>query len=283
MPSAAAKFWSPLGLPRLRAEVLPGDAPPLASGQYQVDMLEPSPGATAPGLAVRERDGLRVLEVRSDTEWSRPLLEAPQDSLFVSLGLYMARKTIVTLGGTMLCVSDGPISGYATLYRLERGSPGSKWVTTGVQTRWEHFDGKMMAVLPAITVRLDRNSGNWDLYNGPRLVSANLPRSVASGSSDWRITVESGESESWITGLIQTPENPLFADENANTIDDAAEKEALGGRLLAADSSVADRQSVSRQRREHRPRPALLVERLKPDRLRAPSPTTRTTNTGNAQ
>jgi hypothetical protein len=130
----------------------------------------------------------------------------------------------------------------------------------------EQFGGRLLAMLPALTVRIDPAAGVWDVFSDSRLLADNLPL-IARTNSSRQFLVHAGSAGAWLSGLVMSDENPLYEDENANGIDDRFEQEKRGS-ILAANASVAERQQLAAQWKQSpqmkRP-PAMLVKRPLPD------------------
>jgi hypothetical protein len=70
-------------------------------------------------------------------------------------------------------------------------------------------------------------------------------------------------------GLVQSDDHPLYADTNANGVDDQFEQ-TKKGRLQSASATSADRKALAAEWREHQARtpasvPALFVQLPRPD------------------
>jgi hypothetical protein len=116
---------------------------------------------------------------------------------------------------------------------------------------------------------MDPTEGIWDLYFGSRQLADGL--TLNAGES--RVLVHGGEGGAWVCGLVQSADNPLFEDANANGIDDGFERERIG-QLLARGSSSSARSDVAKQWRDDaraHPPAAWLAERPRPDRMTAPA------------
>ena len=141
-----------------------------------------------------------------------------------------------------------------------------QWKALNYRVSTAKYDGKRLAPLPTLTVRLDPTTSTWDLYSGSLLLADNLPM-IAAKKDQRQFSVRAGSEGAWITGLVMADENPLYEDANANGIDDAFEKQARGA-ILAADTPAAARSALAQQwkaAQQTRPPSALQVKRPLPD------------------
>ena len=279
MPESVRGHWAPLGLPRLRTEVLPGDASPVSRQSFEVDSLESSADpAQAAGQKVNERHGVKLIELAPGKEWSRPLRSGVQETVFVSFQVYASAATIIKVGNVALGVSESPIPGSALLTVGEQTPNGYDWKPLGIHLRWETFGGRTMAAVQVLTLRLDPAAGVWDLYVGARQMLDNQPLQDdgAAESRNREVSVHAGENGAWVIGLVVSKENPLVEDRNANGIDDNFEKTRYSGSLLGTNASLAEQRELAkawRQDQRGKPPQALFVEGPKPDRLEEPAGT----------
>lgn len=129
---------------------------------------------TGAGANLLSRDGIRLLSIGSDTVWGRPVRGAGAKVVYVSMGILASRGTVINIGGAVLVVNDGPIPNTATLAgRNSRGSE-PRWQPVGIHVAWDQYDGKMMAALPVLTVRINLREGVWDLYAGSHFRGATI-------------------------------------------------------------------------------------------------------------
>lgn len=260
---------APLGLPRLRGQVKPGEAAPLAAGAFAVDSLaEPADEKSVSGRRTLTQNSGRVIELDAEKDWERPLQQSTSGVLFVSFSLYGSPQTEITVGGARLGIIDSPIAGNLQLMVGEPGAEGLQWRPVGLHFNLDTYRGRSLADLPVLTVRLDPTAGIWDLYFGSRQLADGL----ALNPGDGRFLVHAGSDGAWVCGLVQSADNPLFEDANGNGIDDAFEREKLG-QLLARDANSAARSDAAKQWRDYartHPPAAWLADRPRPDRLAAP-------------
>lgn len=191
----------------------------LAAASYAVDPLAADAAA---GVRAETRGSVAHLAVDGGRTWSRPLRGASHGVQFVSFQVWAAENTVIRIGGVTLGVTAGPSGGTVQLYRDEPTLAGYQWKELGLHAGLRRFDGKTMAALPVLTVRLDANERTWDLYSGSALVAEDLPLSVPTGRSD-RFEITAGAAGAWVAGLVMSDENPFYDDDNANGIDDAFE------------------------------------------------------------
>ncbi len=268
-PLSARDDWAPLGLPRLRANNR-GSASRLSGEKFHVDSLNTSnDSGSRTGQSVIERDGLKVLKILSGNVWSRDMRSAASSTLFVSFRLYASVGTKFEIGGVTFRVDESPINGAASLVRLEQVRDEIIAAPLGIHVAWNVFDGHKLAGLPVLTVRYDHNAGVWDLFSSTSLVADNLLiQKESAGYTKRQITLTGGASGAWLVGLVQSEENPLFEDTNGSGIEDGFQRIALNGALLSKESTWLERRRLAsawRKSDRDKPRPALLVEPLRPD------------------
>jgi hypothetical protein len=238
LPVAAQKYWSPLGLPRLRDPIAAGESAKLPVGAYDVDLLEAFTDVSSLLTQKTEKVGaLRVLKLKAGTEWSRPLKKSDSGRLFVSILAYASNVTVVSVGNAWVSIVDSPNSDGLQIMVGEGSTAGVKWRASGLDVMPDQFGGATLANLPVLTIRVDTNAGIWDLYAGPRLIADSIPLSKGEAPN---LAFKAGKDGAWVCGLIQTTENPLFADANNNGIDDAFEQKKNGA-LLPASTDLATR------------------------------------------
>jgi hypothetical protein len=261
---------APLGLPRLKTKSKPGKAAPLASSAYDLDPLAVPPVAkTAGGICPVQRNGVRVLELDAAHEWKRPLLKSGKGPLCVSFLLYGSDATVIAIDGAWLGVARSPVSQCLQLMIGESTPEGPKWREAGLHVQCQTYGGGEMAPFPVLTVRLDPGAEVWDLYAGPRQLADNisLPKTKGGETPPDHFLVRAGQGKTWLCGLVQTTDNPLFEDSNGNGIDDDFERSKKGA-LLPANLPVAQRAATAKEWRDSataRPPEAWRVEKPRPD------------------
>jgi len=260
---------APLGLLRLRDRGGVDGASKLPAGKVQADSLE----AVGSDVVRAEKRGIDYLVLSPEREWLRPLRGGAREEVtFVSFSVYASLSTIIRVGDAWLGVIEASSQGSAQLVAGHPGKEGIDWQPLGYQLRVEAYDGKPLAALPVLTVRLDPKAGVWDLYSDARLVAEGLPLYQSGRRQDaGEFYLRGGKEGAYILGLVMADENPLYTDANANGIDDRFEQRSRG-ELLPADASAAERKTLAQawraDARVNRP-PSLLVPRLLPDRLAA--------------
>lgn len=240
---------SSLGLPRLDQ---------VAQSKSSSDNLS-AQGAL--GARNVEKRGAKFLALDASTEWSRPLRGGTEDLVFVSFSVYGSLGTIVEVGGARLGIIESDIGDYAQLAADEN----SKWRLLGIHVPLQKFEGKPLGSFSVLTVRLDRTDGSWDLYQSARLVAEDLPLDASIKHGQFR--VRAGADGAMVNGLVQSDENPLYADTNGNGVDDAFEQLKQGRLLTATDSKATRKQLIVDWRKHQRtaPPPALFVNLPRPD------------------
>lgn len=252
---------TPLGLPRLKDQAKPGEAAPLAASKFaDTDLTKGSAGVRA-----GQKRGAKFLSLDTKKDWSQPLRGKPGEILFVSFSVNGSPGTVIEVGGARLVVAESAIANHATLVLDESTPAGVNWRELGLHSPLEKYDTRPLAPFSVLTLRLDPANGVFDLYLGSRLIAENLP--YQSGKDNRRLTILAGEAGAMLNGLVQSDENPLYEDANANGIDDRYEQQK-NGRLLAANAPKAERQALIKEWRAHQrtTRPAALFVNLpRPD------------------
>ena len=253
---------APLGLPRLKEQTQAGAAAPVARSKFAESDL------TVRGVAGArngEKRGARFLALDATKGWSQPLRGRPGDILFVSFSVNGSLGTVIEVGGARFIVVESAVTRYATLVLDESTPAGVKWRELGLHSPLEQYEGHQLAAFSVLTVRLEPANSVFDLYQGSRLVADDLPYN--SGKDNRLVTLYGGDAGAMINGLVQSDENPLYEDTNANGIDDRFEQQK-NGRLLAANAPKAERQTLIQQWRDSQrtTRPAALFVNLpRPD------------------
>ena len=251
-----------LGLPRLKEQVKPGEAAPVARAKFAESDLTVR-GVT--GARNGEKRGAKFLALDATKGWSQPLRGKPGEILFVSFSVNGSLGTVMEVGGARLIVVESAITHYATLVLEESTPAGVKWRELGLHSPLEQYETRPLASFSVLTLRLEPANGVFDLYQGSRLLADNLPYN--SGKDNRQVTIYGGDAGAMINGLVQSDENPLYEDANANGIDDRFEHQKKG-RLLAANTPAADRKALIKEWRDHQrtTRPAALFVNLpRPD------------------
>jgi hypothetical protein len=256
---------APLGLLRLHSAPQPGQAAALAPGRFAVDEL--APGA-AGGANRFRKDNVDLLSLAPRGEWTRPLRGSGREVAFISFQLYASAGTIIDLGGVRLGITLSPAGGNLQLMYDDPTGAVLQWKPLHVHVGAGTYSGKTFAALPTLTVRLDPGTNTWDLFSGHRLVADHLPV-IAARKEQRTFSVRAGSEGAWLAGLVQADDNPLYADANANGIDDEFERQQRGA-LLPATAGIADRQILAqdwKSAQRQKPPPALYVKRPLPDRI----------------
>ncbi len=235
----AARTPVSFGLPRLVATNQRGAGEPLPANKVTIDRLIPDVGAARSG----ERLGAPFLSVEAGVSLSRPLRGTAKDVLFVSFSAYGSSGTIITIGGATLGIIASDIDGRAQLMAL-KGS--EEWESLRLHVPYEKYEGKTLASLPVLTLRLDPKAGVFDVYVGTRMIASDIP--LAKDDSR-QFVITPGSEGAWLNGLVQSDENPLHEDVNRNGIDDAYERETKG-RVLESDAPALERRELAAKWRE---------------------------------
>lgn len=254
---------APLGLTRLRDDLAPGAAAKLPASQFTVDNLTPRGAA---GVTKERRDEVDVLTLDARREWARPLRGSPREATFVSFQLQASTSTILEIGGVRLGVIISPIAGRVQLMVDEAAGSAQEWKPLNVHVALAHYGGRMLGTFPVLTVRLDPATSSWDLYAGSRLVADGLPCPPSPGG-DREFVIRAGVEGALLTGLVMADEHPLYADVNANGIDDAFEIRARGGLLADGAPATVRGELIQQWKRAQlrEPPPTLHVASLRSD------------------
>jgi hypothetical protein len=272
-PALAIKTGT-LGLPRLDAPSAVGmGAAKLAAGKFEMDSLDVPAGAK--GLRKGQQRDVTYVALDPFAEWSKPLRGNPHDVTFVSLNMHASIATVIEAGGAWVSVMQSDKAGRAALIVGKPQTNGElKWDKAGLEVALETFGGVEMATLPILTLRIDSAAGQWDLYSGTRLVAQGL--SLANDSKKGaarQVLIRAGATGVWLNAIALSDENPLFADENNNGIDDSFELSKRGA-LLSTKASAADKKALIAEWQKAqfaKPVPTIAVRPL-PDRLVAKLP-----------
>ncbi len=247
-----------LGLPRVK-ERSPSHS--LSPSRFQSDALDSDSVA---GQQKKRKDQQDVLQLDTEAAFSRPLRAGRNDVSFVSVGLLGSIGTLVDVGGARIGVTESAFVNQDYAQLMVR-SGDEEWTSCGIHVPFGQFDGKTMAMLPVLTIRLDPVEGVFDVYSGARLAKAGIPYTPDEGRQ--QIVITAGSEGAWLTGLVQADDNPLYVDENANGVDDDFEQTHLG-KLLERNASKSERAALVKEWRKMEralPPPALFVPRPRPD------------------
>lgn len=223
-----------LGLPRLQAPRPGADAAPLAPERFQVDAPAARTIEAEAGITQRAVAGVDLLEIQTDRALSEPLLHAEADVIYVSFGLYGTAGTIVSVGGAWLAIAESPAANSAQLMVGVSDGKEIKWEPAGMHTQWSPLENKLTASFSTLTIRLDRARQVWDFYSGVRLKGEQLPLRPRNRREATTFSAQGGVDGAWISGVVQSLDNPLFEDVNNNGIADTFEVEATGALLTAS-------------------------------------------------
>jgi len=234
----------PLGLPRLQASAeSPPDQPaPVPASKFAVEPL------AAAGSAVLRRSAagdVEWLSLSPAETWTRPLRGRPKDPVFVSISAQGSLGTFLEIGPLRIGLIQSDLVNHAQLMWF---NASGQWQSLGLNLPLERYGGQPMASIPVLTVRLDPAAQLFDVFLGARQLADNLPLDLAKDQR--RVTLIAGEAGAWLAGVVQSDENPLYADANANGIDDAFEQ-AKRGNLLAATATSAERKLLAAEWRTH--------------------------------
>lgn len=254
-----AQKTGPLGLPRLVDPTKSGEITPSAGGKFTEDILNPQGVAEA---HAGEKKGAKFLVLDGKKAFSRPLRGSGKDVLFVAFAVYGSPDTVIDVGGAKLSIAESIVSGCAQVMVL---NTAGQWQTTGFNVPFDFHGGKVLAQLPVLTLRLDPAAKTFDLYQSATLLAEDIPLQTDKGGH--KFTLTAGKEGAWIMGLVQSEENPLYPDANANGLDDRFEYK-IKGRLLTPTDTKSDRKELIVEWRADQiahPAPALFVNLPLPD------------------
>ena len=223
-----------LNLPRIKVSGKSDDNS-VARGRATVHELAPNGRTTA-----RRGNDQKIdyLAIEGGTAWSSPIRGATRDTTFVSFFLLAAAGTSIDVAGAKLLVRAGTAPDTVQLQLGRPGKSGMQWRNFGGPIRLERYGGAQLAALPVLTARLDGSAGIWDLFVGSRLGAADLPLRAIPADAAREFRVHAGAQGVRLCGLISSDDNPLFADENRNGIEDGFERQKAGGKLLNLSGQV---------------------------------------------
>jgi len=257
---ACAAQNTSLGLSRLAI----GDASqkPLSPSSYDVLQLSNHRGSHASeGI----RNNARYLSIDAKAILTHPLNTdiGAGKVVFVSFSSYGSIGTIIAVGGARLGITSSDAIGFAQIMAPDSSSDG--WRSLDFHVPIETYEGRALASLPVLTIRLDQAAGIFDVYSGTRLLADGLPLDA---NASRHFTLTAGADGAWLNGLVQADENPICEDTNRNGIDDRFEVQKRG-QLLPTSATVGDRRQLAAEWREHQdnePPAALFFNRPRPDR-----------------
>ncbi|MGH7945902.1 MAG: hypothetical protein ACREH8_16980 [Opitutaceae bacterium] len=259
---AASTKANPLGLPRLNT----ADPARLAKGKYDEDALNVPAGAA--GARREAQRGIEYLGMDGGAAWSRPLRGSARDVVFVSFCVNVSVGTELNIAGAVLRVGAAQQAGKAEVAiatSSARGAPRAR----GFQSSLESYNGKSLAALPVLTVRIDPAAGVWDLFVGTYLHAYGLPLGGESQNAARHVSIRAGAQGAHLCGLVVADDNPLFVDANANGIADSFET-ARARAPLPAQAPAAKRNALakaSRAAQEPKQGSVLSGRRPVPDRV----------------
>jgi hypothetical protein len=249
---------------RLKEDPKPSEAPKLSNTKFTVDDLAAN---AAPGAAKGKKDDVDVLTLDAGKEWSRNLRGSPRDVTFVSFQLQASANTIIDIAGARLGITASAVDRSLQLMFDDSATGTLQWKSFNLHIGSGRYEGKAMAALTTLTVRLDPANNVWDLYSGSRLLADRLPL-IANKKEDRRFVLRAGAEGAWLSGLVLADENPLYEDANANGIDDAFERQNRGV-ILPANAPLDLQRAIAQEWKTAQRRkapPALHVKRPQPDR-----------------
>lgn len=251
---------SNLGLSRLEQPTTPGAPAAVDTTKFEVDSLDI---VSSPGVLKSKKRNLDVLDLSDGSSFTRPLRAKKREQGYISFAVFGSVGTIVDVGGAQIGISESAIvEGYAHVL-VKSGE--SDWVDTHLNVPFDSYEGKRLATLPVLTVRLDPASEEFDLYANSRMLVEGAE--LISRSNDRKFLVSAGSEGAWLMGLVQSDINPLYIDDNGNGVDDDFEL-ASNGELQSRGASKQQRKDLIkswRQTERFAPPPALFVSRPRPD------------------
>lgn len=217
----------PLGLVRLQSSI--------NAAKFDLDPLDVRSGDN--GLHKKNQDGVGYAALDGGGQWTRPLRSPARNVLFVSFLVDASVGSTIDVGGARLRVSGSENPNYAELEVSEGGTEGTApWRKLYYRVPLEVFDGRSLAVLPLVTLRLDRANGKWDFYSGFYRIAQGLTLIPAARKAASQLVLQAGDGGALICGAVISEENPLFADADTDGMEDGQPVPAK-----AADDSLADK------------------------------------------
>jgi hypothetical protein len=256
-----------LGLPRLKAKTKPNTAAPLAPEKFDVDELAlPAGTKSDDGIRSIERESLKIVELDSTREWTSLLGKGRKEPQYVSFLVYGSDSTVIAINGAWVGIAQSSVRGCLQLMIGQGDSGGIKWREAGIHIPQHIYGGAQMAQLPVLTIRFDPKGDVWDLYTESVQVADGIPLDKT-GMNAGKFLVRAGKSKAWICGIVQSDENPLFDDVNANGIDDEFERTKKGA-LLPENLAAGERASLAKEARvfvQAHPSEAWYLNKPRPD------------------
>jgi len=250
----------PLGLSRLKNATDTASHGDQLSPQYEIDTLEVS---GQPGTIKSRKGPHDVLYITSEFKFTRPIRNKPNERGFISFSALVSMDTVIEVAGAKIGVRPNPNgNGGATIVT---SSGDSSWASTGMYLPVRKYDGSRLATLPVLTVRLNLEESEFDVYASSRLLVEGAP--LRSRPNERKFQITAGPEGAMLLGLVQSDINPLYVDENVNGVDDDFEMASLG-KLLDSNASKSDRRDLIKEWRKTErlaPPPALFVSRPQPD------------------
>jgi len=236
-PAPIAGKTNALGLPRLK----PTAPAPLAKVKFDEDSFDALAAGGGRKLAQR---GVEYLALDGGASWSRALRGSPRNMVFVSFSANASVGTEFEFAGAVLRVGAAEKAGSADLVVVGSDASGAT-KPRSFRCRIDTYNGKALAALPALTVRLDPAANVWDLYIGRQLFAYGLPLVNEAKKNARSMVLRPGAQGAQLCGLVVADENPLCVDTNANGIDDAFEIARIRS-LLPAQSPAEKRNAVAK-------------------------------------
>lgn len=241
--NSVARGQASLDLPRIKSKGKAGEVAPLIRSKFSVDELAPRGD---PGIKIAVRQDVICLSVDPGKQWARPLRGASAAVTFASFLAYCSVGSTIEIGSAKLSVQADSKPGYALL-KVDGGTRAVSSESAmpngfSAQIKLETHEGRILAALPVITVRLDPTADVWNLYFFQQLVADDFQ--LAAGNGARRFSLIAGNQGALIANLTLSDDNPLFVDRNVNGIDDAFELQKRGGYLLPNNSPESERKAL---------------------------------------
>lgn len=252
-------------LPRVKKDGAGGGDDFVARGKATVHELSANGRATSrPGADPK----VNFLAIDGGTGWSSSIRGGAKDTTFVSFFLLVSAGTAIDVAGAKILVRAGTAPNTVQMQIGRPGKTGMQWRNFGGPVRTERYGRAALAALPVLTLRLDGSAGIWDLFVGGRLGAADLPLRALPAEATREFHIHAGADGARVCGLISSDDNPLFADENHNGIEDGFERQRNNGVLLTQPGRARTQLAQSSQQDQQARRVATQpwsVRRPQPD------------------
>ena len=250
--SKPARKTDPYGLGRINGMPTPYKGETLSSSEInEVDLSATDPVA-ALDPSNQRKAGIEYLDIPGNGNWSAKLGESRDKHQYVTFTLYASVGTIIDVGNALLRVAMSERAGFISLEYKNHAADNVRWSPLDVDIQLARFEGREMAMLNMITVKLDQPARMWSFGLGQYNVQkTDLPLASRKNTGANEIRVVAGSDGVWVLGVLSSDQNPMFEDTNHNTIPDEYEIEQLGA-ILGSEASGDETASLLNEWKEDR-------------------------------